>query len=105
MTSSRVCRFCWRICCRPITEIDCGVSRTLKGSLPRVGCGAAAASRSPLTVTAGSVAASRASSASAGPAASASHNGQWRATAMRAVFLMRERMGTSPSLIQRIILM
>ena len=59
-----------------MTVIDCGVSRTVSGSLPIVGvCGLAA--DSPLTVTAGSVAASPAACASAGPAAvNASQTGQ-----------------------------
>ncbi|GAB1835602.1 hypothetical protein MyNCGM152_08210 [Achromobacter xylosoxidans] len=72
-----------------------------------VGVGAVAAD-SPLTVTAGSVAASPACWACAGPTAvNASHTGQWRAAPLRgraALFLNLDRTAVPLSWLLRIIL-
>jgi hypothetical protein len=72
-----------------------------------VGAGAVA-SRSPLTVTAGKVAASSDACAATGPAAvNASHTGQWRTAPLRgraALFLNLDRTAVPLSWLLRIIL-
>ncbi|GLK96658.1 hypothetical protein GCM10008164_44010 [Achromobacter xylosoxidans] len=60
----------------PITVTDCGISRSVNGSLLTLA--AVSAMPSPLTVTAGNDAVS---CASTGPAATNSHSGQWNAHA------------------------